>query len=104
MAAREPARERNHVARVQLALAVGRAQGDLARDDDQELLVRPVPVERERGLAGRQLVEARAEQLPAQRVPQPPSRPRVARSLALLVSVVAEEIGRAHHAATPPTI
>jgi hypothetical protein len=42
-----PARERNHVARVQLALAVGRAQGDLARDDDQELLVRPVPVERE---------------------------------------------------------
>jgi hypothetical protein len=47
MAARGPARERNRVARVQLALAVGRAQGDLARDDDQELLVRPVPVERE---------------------------------------------------------
>jgi hypothetical protein len=47
MAGRGPARERNHVARVQLALAVGRAQGDLARDDDQELLVRPVPVERE---------------------------------------------------------
>jgi hypothetical protein len=28
-----------------------------------------VPVERERGLAGRQLVEARAEQLRAQRAP-----------------------------------
>jgi hypothetical protein len=29
------------------ALAVGRGQGDLARDDGQELLVRPVAVERE---------------------------------------------------------
>jgi hypothetical protein len=51
------------------------ASGPPCGGDDQELLVRLVPVERERGLTGRQLVDARAEQLPAQRAPQPPSRP-----------------------------
>jgi hypothetical protein len=69
-------READDVPRTEDALAFRGAQRRLPRDDEQPLLVAVLVVVGERLLAGRQVVEARAQQLAADPLAAPaPARP-----------------------------